>query len=360
MKRILHAAVYVLLMLTVLQAQPPERVGQAGATQLLINSMPKSSALNGLDIASTDGIESSQVNPAGLARTTGTELLFAHTRWMTGSDIGINTFGFSQGLGPNGGALGVAITAFSLGDFIRTTTEQPDGTLGTFSPTYLNIGISYAKKFTDHIYVGTTVRIVNEATPEVSAGGVAFDAGIQYRTGEKDRVRLGIALRNVGPTMRFSGDGLSGRVLFQPNNPYTSTVTLPTARFEMPTVLTMGGAMDFFAGTQHTFTVNAGFISNSFYLDQGGLGLSYKYREYLILRGSFLYEDGIFGRVIGIDGRYNVHTGAAAGATFQIPFKTGKVDASGNPDFSKFSLDLSYRTTNPFDGTFVFGARIDI
>lgn len=356
---------YILLIISfvlgpfLLQAQP-ERVGQAGAMELLFNTAPRSSGLNGLDIASSDGIESAFVNPAGVARTTGTELVFSHTLWLRGSDIRVNTFGFSQSLGEGSASLGVTVNALSLGDFVRTTTAQPDGTLGNFSPSFLNVGFSFAKKFTDRIYVGATVRVISESTPEVSAAGVAFDAGIQYRSGKKDRLKLGIALKNVGPTMQFTGDGLAGRVIFQTNNAFTSTVTLPTSSFELPTVLNMGGSYDFFIGTSNTITITAGFMSHSFFYDQGGLGLSYKYKDYLILRGSFLYQEGIFGEVVGINGRFDSHTGASAGATFQVPFNTGKRDASGNETFSPLSIDVSYRTTNPFDGTFVFGARIDI
>ena len=87
-----------ILCLGVAYAQP-ERVGQAGAAELLINNVPRSSSLNGLNIESSNGIESSFVNPAGVATTKGTELLFSHTRWVIGSDISINSFGVSQGLG---------------------------------------------------------------------------------------------------------------------------------------------------------------------------------------------------------------------------------------------------------------------
>ena len=351
-----------IILLTVLVAVPafaqPERVGQAGAQELLINTMPRSSGLNGLDLASSDGIESSLVNPAGVARTTGTELLFSHALWLIGSEINVNSFGFSQSLGEDNGSLGILVNAFSMGEFVRTTVDQPDGTLGTFSPTYLNIGGTYARKFTDRIYVGFTARIVHQSTPEVVANGIALDAGIQYRSGEKDRLKLGIALRNVGPTMRFGGDGLAGRVPIEPNNNYTSQISIPTAKFELPATLSMGGSYDFFLGNSNTVTVNAAFISHSFYYNQGGIGLSYAYKNFVILRGSFLYEQGIFDEIY--NGRYNAHTGISAGATFQIPFKTGKIDNEGNEVFSTFSFDSSFRTSNPFGGTFVFGARIDI
>lgn len=335
----------------------PERVGQAGAQELLINTMPRSSGLNGIDISSSSGIESSLVNPAGVAKTTGTELLFSHALWLVGTDIRVNAFGFSQSLGESG-VLGLQVNSFSLGEFIRTTVDQPDGTLGTFSPTYLNLGLTYARKFTERIHVGFTTRVIHESTPEVVANGVAFDAGIQYRTGEKERLKLGIALRNVGPTMRFGGDGLAGRVPIETNNNYSSTINIPTAEFELPTSLSMGGSYDFFLGSSNIVAVTAGFISHSFYHNQGGLGLEYKYKEFVVLRGSFLYENGIFDEIY--NGRYNAHTGFSTGATFQIPFDTGKMDYEGNTVFSTFSLDMSYRTSNPFGGTFVFGARIDI
>lgn len=357
MKQLIHILCLFGAMWSGLCFGQPERVGQAGALELMINSWPRSSGINGIDIGSSSGIEANAVNPAGIGTTEGTELLFSHTFWLMGSEIDINSFGFSQSVG-SGGVLGVAVNAFSLGEFIRTTVDQPDGTLGTFSPTMLNIGLSYAKQFTDRIYVGGTVRIVHTSTPEVRNNGVAFDAGIQYRTGEKDRLKLGISLRNVGPKMKYTGDGLSDRVILQPGNTFTTTVNLPAADFELPAALSMGGSMDFFVGEQHTITILGAFISNAFYFDQFGLGLSYKYKEYVILRGSFLYENGIFDEIF--DGRYTAFTGSSFGATFQVPFKSGRRNIEGNPVYSKFSFDASFRPTSPFNGTLVLGARIDI
>jgi len=355
MNKHIYLIAFFLFVFTGLYAQP-ERVGQAGATQLLINSWTKSAGFNGINVSNTDGIESVGINVAGLGSTTSTELVFSYTNWLMGSQISINTFGVSQALGANGGVMGLSVMAFSLGDFVRTTEAQPNGELGTFSPSYMNIGLSYARKFTEKIYVGLTGRIVTESTPDVRASGFAFDAGIQYRTGKEDRLKLGITLRNVGPTMKFAGDGLSGRVTFEPNNPFSTSVEIPTDDFELPSVLSIGGSYDFFLGDKHKIGVLGGFISNSFYYNQTGIGLQYQYSKYLMLRGSFLYEKGIFGD-LGVD-RYNAFTGAAVGATFQVPFKTKREDDDGNPIFSIFALDVAYRTTNPFNGTLNIGARI--
>ncbi|MFN0204207.1 MAG: hypothetical protein ACKVTZ_22005, partial [Bacteroidia bacterium] len=237
----------------------------------------------------------------------------------------------------------------------------PDGTLGSFKPSYTNIGLSYAKQFTDHISVGATVRIISEANDQIAAQGFAFDAGVQYRTGlnetdgHPERIKFGVSLRNVGPSMKYGGDGLLNRVYLQTNNPYTSGVLLPSEKFELPSVLSLGGSYDWYIGNDHTFTVLGGFISNSFYYNQTGVGAEYKFKEYLMLRGGFLYEKGIFSSQ-----RYNSFTGGAFGVTVQIPFKTGKTDDAGNPIYSTFALDGSYRTSSPLPGTSCIGVRVNL
>lgn len=342
---------------TAVMAGNPDRAGQAGATQLLINGWARSSGFNGINIGGAYGIESVINNPAGLATTRRTELVFSHTRWLVGSDININTFGMSQSL-KDAGVIGLYVMAFDMGEFVRTTVDNPDGDLGTFSPRYSNIGISYAKRFTQNIYCGLTVKVVNEAIFDVSATGVAFDAGVQYRTSlgksyadslHDDRLKLGVSLRNVGTPMRFSGDGLSTRANLQDN--FTSSVARTGAQFEMPSVLSLGASYDwYFGGDQHRFTALGGFISNTFAYDQFGIGAEYKFKKYLMLRYSFLYEKDILSQ----EDRRNAFTGHAAGVSVEIPVSTGK-------DFkSVFGLDYSYRTTNPFGGTHNIGVRVDL
>lgn len=329
----------------------PERAGQAGATQLLVNSWGRSSGYNGLNIGSASGIESVITNPAGLATTKRTELVFARTRYLVGTDININSFGISQAL-KRAGVLGLYFTSFDLGTFIRTTEANPEG-LGTFSPSFMNLGFSYGKKFTDHISVGATIKIVHESIYDVGANGVGFDAGVQYRTNlgkdslHTDKLKIGICVRNIGSTMRYAGDGLSFRANRDPN--FTSISSRPTASFEMPTVLAMGLSYDIYGGEAHRFTPMLGFISNSFTRDNLGIGVEYGFKKYLMLRYSFLYEKNLFN-----DKRTTAWTGHALGATVEIPFKTGK------DRYSSFGVDYSYRSTNPFSGTHVFGVRVDL
>ena len=244
--------------------------------------------------------------------------------------------------------------SMDLGQFVRTTELNPDGDLGTFSPTYMNMGISYAKKFTDHIFVGMTIKMVHESITDVAATGLGFDAGVQYRTNlgkdslHTDKLKLGIALKNIGSSMRFGGDGLTFRT--NRSDDFTSIAARPSAEFEMPSVLAMGLSYDFYFGDVHRMTGVGGFISNTFSNDQLGLGLEYGFKSFLMVRYSFLYEKDI----LSSDDRMTAWTGHAAGVTVEIPFKTGK------DMVSTFGLDYSYRSTNPFAGTHVIGVRIDL
>ena len=122
-----------------------ERTGQAGASELLINPWAQSSGMAGSNTASTRGLESAFLNVAGLTGIDGTELMFSHASWF--ADISINAFGFGQKVGGDG-VMSLTIMSLDFGDIERTTYENPDGGIGTYSAQFMNIALSYAKKFT--------------------------------------------------------------------------------------------------------------------------------------------------------------------------------------------------------------------
>lgn len=351
MKNIYKSTVIVLLSCLLLipalvTAGNKDRSGQAGASELLINPWARSSGWGGVNISNCYGLESLYSNVAGLAFTKQTELIFSHTNWLSGSEISINNFGFSQKVGQGGGVMGVSIMAMKFGDIPITTTELPEGGIGNFSPSYMNINLAYGKAFSNTIYGGFNIKLVSEAISDVSAQGVAIDAGIQYVTGEKENIRFGISLKNIGPTMRFKGDGLSIRS-FLPGQESMFTLEHRAADFELPSQLNMGASYAFHFGDLHKLTLAGAFVSNSFYKDQFILGAEYELKNYLMLRGGYSYEEGINSTA----DRTNVFTGPTAGATIQAPLNKEKG--------SLFSIDYSYRWTNPFKGTHTIAARIN-
>lgn len=331
----------------------PDRVGQAGATELLINPWARSSGWNGAFTAGIPGVEAMRFNPAGIISIPNSEFLFSRTSWLSGADIFINSFGFASLLGNNkASAFGLDIMSFDFGDIQITTVDNPEGGLGTFSPAFTNIGLSYAYKFSERIRTGITFRMITESIPDAKASGFCFDAGLQYVTDlsgddDKARTRFGVSLRNVGTPMKFSGDGLSRRGGFEGSD-ITLTVDTRSASFELPTLLNIGVAQDvyFDANEYHKLTFAGNFTSNSFSNDQINVGIEYSLRNIVMLRGGTILEKNIYDK----QNRKNVFTGPAAGFSVNLPFGEGKNKL--------FGVDYSYRATQYFAGTHSFGARI--
>jgi hypothetical protein len=338
---VLLTAIIVLPLITL--AGNKDRSGQAGASELLINPWARSSGWGGVNVANSFGLESIYTNVAGLAFTKKTELIFANTQWLKGSEIGINNFGLAQKVGESS-VLGVTVMSMSFGDLPITTTELPEGGIGTFSPTYININVAYAKAFSNAIYGGFNFKVISESISDVGAQGVAIDAGIQYITGDKENIHFGISLKNVGPTMKFKGDGLSIRS-FLPGQESQFTVEQRSADFELPTQLNIGASYLFLISDVHTLSLAAAFASNAFGKDQYILGAEYNLKNYLMLRGAYTYEDGIT-----TNERTTALTGPSAGCTVQIPINKEKN--------SLFSVDYSYRATNPFKGCHTMAVRL--
>lgn len=324
-----------------------DRAGEAGAGQLLINPWARSNGLGGANSASVVGLEAQFLNVAGIAHTNSTELIFSNTTWLKGSGTNIAAFGLSKKIGENGGVIALSVVSLSYGDIDITTVEQPEGGIGTFSPKQSNINLSYAKAFSNSIYGGVNLKIVSESTSSLKASTVAIDAGIQYITGKREQIRFGVALKNVGPNMKYSGDGLSFRG-YVPGQANAMTVEQRSAGFELPSLIRIGGSYDFYLDDKTTLVGAYTFTSNSFTNDQHALGLELKWSKYLVLRAGYVYENDMFDETL----RMNVLTGFAGGVSIEVPFKKGEEGG--------FSVDYAYQSSNPFAGSHSIGVRIHL
>lgn len=336
-----------------------DRAGEAGASQLLINPWTQSVGWGGANTASVIGLEAMSMNIAGMAFTRKTEVLVNHKRYLSGSGIGVNSFGLSQRVGETG-VIGISLMSMSFGDIDRTTVDLPEGDGSTFSPKFTNLDIGYAKSFSNSIYGGLSVKLITESIANVSTKGYAFDAGIRYVTGDNDQIKFGIALKNVGPTMKASGDGLS----FDEQNDNAgfdiqSTQDHRAASFQLPSLLNIGASYDFYISptidstsneisADHKVTLAGNFTSNSFTKDQYRVGLEYSFRSMFELRGGYVLEQGTW---FSSEKRTSAYTGPAFGASFIAPFgKNG----------TTFGIHYAYQMTENFSGTHSIGLRIDL
>ena len=217
MKKLFKSIVIVSLTILVLGysntafAGNKDRSGQAGATELLINPWASTAGWANAGMASVHGVEAMWSNVAGITATNSIDLNFSYTDWLSGSEINAVSFGFLARVSESVVA-GLYVMSFSPGVIETTTVENPDMTLGTFKPSLMNINIAVAKSFSNSIHAGFVLKIISESIPDMVGTGVGLDAGIQYVTGITDNIHFGITLKNIGPTMKFGGDGISFKV----------------------------------------------------------------------------------------------------------------------------------------------------
>lgn len=332
----------------VLFAGNEDRVGSAGASELLINPWARSSAWGDAGTSCVNGLEASFINVAGLAFTEKTEIMFNRTNWLQSTGIKVNSMGISQRVG-DVSVIGLTFTGFNFGDVMITTTDMPEGGIGSFSPRYYNLGFSYAREFSNSIYGGLTVRAITEQISNAKASGIAFDAGIRYVTGEKDNIKFGLTLKNVGPTMQYDGDGFSVTSIIQATN-LSTTTEQRTAKFELPSLVSIGFSYDFLFSETSKLTMAGSYTSNSFAKDNFRFGAEYSYdskKATFIARAGYVYEKGL----LNGDTRTSALTGPTAGLS---------IDMKSGEKANNIGIDYTFRATNPFNGVHSIGVRINL
>ncbi len=326
-----------------------DRSGQAGAPELLINPYAASAGWGNAGMSFVKGVESMFGNVAGLSAIKSIDINFSHTDWLKGSDVRISSFGLAARVGESS-VLGLSFFTLNPGTIMETTTTSPDGGIGTFKPSLMNINIGFAKAFSNSISGGFNLKIISESIANMGAVGVALDAGIQYVTGPFDNIHFGITLKNIGPTMTFSGDGLSFKSYFYPNSSLQWTVIQRADQFELPTQLSIAAAYDLLFAEMHRVTFAGNFISNSFTRDQYVLGIEYSWREWFLLRTGYVFESGLFKGILDNE-CMNLNKGLHAGCSVQVPISKGE-------NAPVIAIDYAFRQTYSYKGTHSVGARL--
>jgi hypothetical protein len=355
------------------QISGPARIGQYGFSQLLVNGWAQSSGMGLSNSAGVTGVESFFLNIAGLGKVNGTELAFSRSSWLGGTGININSFGFGQAVGTQG-VLGMSVTSFAIDQIPITTTEQPEGGIGTYKLSISNINLGYAYNFSEKISAGIGIKLASEATPDVKASALALDAGLQYadlmtrnrvkydnpalnpaaRRGND--IRFGVSIKNLGTDVKYSGDGLAYKSR-NSETPFDRTTSQRSEKTALPSFINIGLGYDIRLDGDsgvywHRLTPCFSFTNNSSMNNQSSLGLEYAYKEMLMFRVGYNYEKG----GLKYETRNNAYTGLNLGATVQIP--VSKLDK--NFRRNTIAIDYSFRNTRPFTGTHTFGLRISI
>lgn len=348
MKKILLLFVISIFAGATLFGGNPDRQGEAGAGELLINPWAASAGLHTLNTSSVSGVEAMQLNVAGIGRGFGTtSLALGNTQLYAGTGVQVNSFGIAQKINESN-TFGVSLVSLDFGDIPITTYDLPEGTGGQFSPRFFQLGVGYAYTYQNKISVGVLFRTVSESLQDVSATAFAVDAGVSYVAGDKENFKLGVSIRNVGTPMKFGGEGLS----FLGKNPsgdgdYQLTFSHRPAGFELPSLLNIGASYDFYLESKSYIRALGNFTSNAFSLDELGAGLEANFRNFFVARVAYKYEIGT-----ELLDESNAYSGLSAGFSVMAPLKKGSS--------RKIALDYAYRATHVFNGTHNFGVRLEI
>ena len=331
----------------------PDRQGEAGAAQLLMNPWAPSAGLHSLGTSYVTGVEAMRLNPAGVARFDGTQVMLGYANYLQGTDISMQAIGVTSRAGENG-AFGFSIMSLDFGDVAITTTDQPDGTGALLNLSFINVGLTYSHRFENKVSVGITLRGVSEASSDVSSFGFAIDAGVQYVTGEADEFKFGLSLRNVGSRMKYGGQALATEAPNpDPSAGYNLTLDQRAAGFEMPSVLNIGASYDFLAAIENQrVTLVGNFTANSFSRDQVGAGLEYAFREQFIARVGYRTDLSAAEESEGTAADESpLYDGISAGASILVPFTRGDLNR-------RVSVDYAYRHTRVYNGTHNVGLSL--
>jgi len=196
----MRAGVFSALLLgTIIVAGPAQasskKVGTSGATFLRMEQGARAVGMGGAFSAVADDASSLWWNPAGIARSTFTDVILSHTAFI--EDITSQVVGVARPAPKLGAVIGLSATYLSI-DGIQGYDASKNPT-GDLDATGISVGLAVAKSF-GALSFGGQGKMIQETLHDKKGSGFAVDAGLQYH---KDKLGIGVALQNVGPKFKI-------------------------------------------------------------------------------------------------------------------------------------------------------------
>jgi hypothetical protein len=318
------------------------RTGTSAATELLIPVGGRDFAMGGASLANSSGVEAIHWNPAGLGRmNVSAEGMFSSMTYI--ADIGVSYGAVGANMGEFGN-IALSVKSLDFGDIALTTQDDPEGRGGRiFTPTFVTVGLSYARGLTDAIAVGTTLKIISEQIDRVGATGVALDFGVQYHgLAGIQGLQMGVAVKNIGPQLRYDGTGLYQRGSVPSGGRPEQFYKVDPASYELPSVIEIGLGYSGVASDNMNWNLNGSFTNNNLHLDEYRLGGEL---------GVMMDELHLFGRA-GLAMVPQAEENADIfGSTFGvgIGYMTGGIN---------LTMDYAYRTVEFFEANQVISIKV--
>jgi len=215
------------------------KVGSSAANWLKIETGTRAIGMAGTQVAAGDDVSSIPYNPASLAYIKRWQTFFSKSYYVAG--ITHNTLAYGVQLGSTN-YLGLHLFYLDSGDMTVTTFDNPDGyfdegsnTLATFAAEDYCFRLVYAKRLTDRLRIGGSLKYIREEIHTTYMHSWALDLGSNFKTGIYGMV-LGMSVSNFGPDVMFQGDGLKISGRSDDAQPYT----MKTEQFGLPLSFRLG------------------------------------------------------------------------------------------------------------------------
>lgn len=138
-------------------------------------------------------------NPAGLGQVKRHEATFMHNAYMQGITQEYAAYASPQGWSAN-------LNYLSFGGVKKTSLSNPSGAgWGDTGLSDLALGAGYGRTLTESLALGVSVKYIRETIDDVAAQGFALDAGGLYAVPALSGLTVGLAVQNLGPTVRYDG-----------------------------------------------------------------------------------------------------------------------------------------------------------
>ena len=237
--------------------------GSAGLAFLKLGVGARAIAMGDAYTAVSGDASSIYWNPAAIIDVENIDVALMHTEWF--QDIRYEYVGGVRSFGDQ--AFGVGVVGLYMDDLERREgpSDEPIGHFGVFD---FAVTGSYARRLTDNLDVGGSVKYLHEKIDDETATGVAVDLGGRYMVPGFDGLSAGVALMNLGPQMKFIED-----------------------KFDLPVMYKLGAALDVpVESLKGNVVVSADAVMPNDGDTKMHFGLEYEYADMIALR--FGYRSG--------------------------------------------------------------------
>jgi hypothetical protein len=290
-------SILILLLAAFMPVLAFEKVGTTSFQFLKVSTNARAAGMGEAFTAVADNSEGLFYNPAAIVYVKNLDFSAGYLDWFL--DIyhsavtaaytvpGIGSFGI-QGLLTDAGE--IKVTSVDALGFVGDKYLGYTGEV--INPGAMMFGISYARSLTEKFSFGVTVKYAREDLGVRTAGDIAFDGGLLYKTGFRS-LKLSAVIRNFGPEVKFYDEVDIPR--YDPVNDVTYYQKYSGKGYPMPQTFNIGvsafligtsESMLFDSGTQ-TLQIAFDLVQPRDFDQQYNIGLEYGFRNILFLRGGY-------------------------------------------------------------------------